>query len=209
MDRPLDLVLAAADAFVELAGTAAVADRWSEVSACPPYTVGGLVAHTTAGIAWAAHVLAAPTPDDDVDLLPATRYWTTLDAGGEGVHEALEADGNERATRGVEANRAHLATCVDRLREVAAPAPDAVVDLRPTLPVAMTAGDFATTRLFELVVHGDDVATSVGGTIRLEPDVVDAVLVHVLQTARDVHGDLPTLRAFVRGERADGVLPLV
>jgi uncharacterized protein (TIGR03083 family) len=210
VEAPLDLVLAAADAFVELAGASQVATQWSEVSACPPYTVGGLVAHTTAGLAWAAEVLGRPPmdEDDDVQLLAATRYWTAVDAVGD-VHAALEADGNRRAAKGAAANRAHLARCVERLEQVAAPSPGAVVDLRPTPPVAMTADDFAATRLLELVVHGDDVAASVGATLRLDPAVADAVLAHALQAARDLRGDLPVLRAFVRGERAADVLPVV
>lgn len=211
MDHPVDLVLVAADAFTEVVATPAVADAWGSTSACPPYTVGGLVAHTAASVAWFADLLTSDAPAGDPPLLAADAYYPTVDAGGEEVHAALVRHGNDRAMKGVDANRAYLRDVVEALREAAGSgaARDRLLDLRPGMPGAMTVDDFARTRLVELVVHGDDVAASVGGELTVAPAVGDALLTYLVDWGRSARGDLGLVRAFVRGERADGVLPLL
>jgi hypothetical protein len=68
---------------------------------------------------------------------------------------------------------------------------------------AMTAGDLLTTRLMELLVHGDDLAVSLGVPTPAYPDSAFAAVNDLLLGVSSLrHGPLAVLRALSRAERA-------
>jgi len=69
--------------------------------------------------------------------------------------------------------------------------------------VVVRLGDYLPTRVLELVVHGDDLATSVGIDAPLPESAATVTIDVMLDIARAVHGDLAVVRALSRRERAD------
>lgn len=81
---------------------------------------------------------------------------------------------------------------------------DRLLDLRPIVPIAIRLDDFLRTRVMELVVHADDLATSVG-VDPPQPSASAATMAieSLMATARATHGDLAVIRALARRERSD------
>ena len=70
--------------------------------------------------------------------------------------------------------------------------------------------DYLRSRLVEVLVHTDDLATSVGiDAGPPPPSAVDVALAFLLEAARRDHGDLAVLRAFTRCERVAPWIPSV
>jgi hypothetical protein len=75
--------------------------------------------------------------------------------------------------------------------------------MRPFIPVVIELGEYLVTRVIELVVHGDDIAASVGIELPESPSLATSVVIStVVYGARRVHGDRGVLRALTRRERA-------
>ena len=73
---------------------------------------------------------------------------------------------------------------------------------------ASGSGDFASSRLCEVVIHADDVAFSVVLTATVDTAVVDVLVDLLTRTARARHGDLAVIRALTRAERVEAVFPV-
>jgi hypothetical protein len=98
---------------------------------------------------------------------------------------------------------------------------DRPIDLRPTLPPVVPLDDhftgvirlddFLRTRLLEVVIHGDDLAASVGDTTWwADPRAVGLAIEALVTVARQNHGDNQVLWALARRERTKpGVLPVL
>ena len=63
----------------------------------------------------------------------------------------------------------------------------------------------------EVVIHGDDLAASIGNTTwRADPDAAALAVETLITVARQNHGDHEVIRALARRERAAlGVLPVL
>ena len=215
MHTSLENLLTAAGPFVALVADERVAATWADRSAVDGYTVGGLVAHVAAGLSWLTSLADRPV-DGDGTLLTSAGYlrMACTDVGGPAaaaVHAGLVADANRRADKGALAGRAHLDDVVRRLHDTISTAdPDARLDLRPVLPAGIRLADFARTRTVEVVVHADDLVAGCEGLRHdLDPAVAADAADALLQTACLIHGDVPVLRGLARGERADGVFPVI
>ena len=70
---------------------------------------------------------------------------------------------------------------------------------------SLSTADFVTTRLMEMVVHGDDLAVSVGlPTPEHEPAVVSPVLALLTEVSLQRHGQVALVRALSRPQRSTG-----
>ena len=208
-------LLAAADWFLDIAHRDQVPARWSRPSALPGLTVGGVVGHVAAGVAWLVPLLAA-TPPDGGRVIGLGEYYLPLairdDADLEGqIHTAVRAQGERGAQRGPEEAVSRLATRVEEIRSLLPGTdPNRLLDLRPTLPGAIRLQDFLRTRVLELVVHGDDLATSVGLSSAPPEDAAGVTIEVLLATARRDHGDVQVIRALARAERCTArVVPVL
>ena len=201
----------AAEAFTEILSRPEVERAWAEPSALEGYTVGAIVTHVNGAIGWTLRLLELPAP---VDVRPMPRaevlaLLNSLKIGPDGadrhpIHDVLRDQFEEAARKGWEATRAKFLGLTERLAErLEGESGGRVVDLRPTAPLVLRIGDWMPTRVVELVVHGDDLATSVGIDPPRLSDAAATVTIYLLMaTARAAHGDLAVIRALSRRERA-------
>lgn len=202
--------LSAVDLTLGLAARHEVRDAWASESACAGMTVGGLTHHllkqagnTVLGLqadraqgagapvialqdhyARAAWVEAGPDDDANVSIREGDN-----DAAAVGPDVVLEL-GQEWA--------AALPALLDAPRD-----PDTI--FIPWQGWSLTTQDFLTTRMMEMVVHGDDLAASVGVDTPTYPGVVLGPVLDLLTgVAVRRHGQTAVVRALSRPQRAPG-----
>lgn len=205
-----DAFLVAADAALALVDLPQVAARWTEPSALPRLSVGGLAVHLGNQVVRAAQLL--PRDADDPTDLPvlasadehyARSTWTTAPLD----HPTNDRSPDEEAAL---AGPAALHATVVEHREVVRAAL-AGGTARDVVPVpwagwALRREDFLLTRLLEVVVHSDDLAVSVGVPTPELPDAVFAPVRDLLvRLAVARHGQSRVVAAFARRERAQPV----
>jgi hypothetical protein len=195
----------------------AVAEAWDRPSAVAGLTVGGLAAHLTMAVkaligVFEARELAAPELRAAATG-PATRRTAAAFVGSARFRgpEDRETDMSrwvqDKAATDAAKGRDVVLDRFDRgVPDIVALLGTVPPDREVTVPVnvVMSAGDYVGTRLIELVVHGDDLAASVG----LEPPpftegATGAVLDILVASLRRGSGDMAVIRALTRSERAD------
>ena len=183
----------------------AVAGAWSSPSDLPGYTVGGLSGHLVRAVGRLEQVLDLEPPTGEVaaftDWYLANRFDTPADID-DTFAAFLRDDGEELGQRGPEALADELDAVGSRLAERLArePAVRHVNAVRTTKPVRLV--DYLESRVLEVVVHADDVATSVGiDPPEFEPVVLEVAAGFLLQLARARSGDLAVVRAMTRSQR--------
>ena len=207
MANDVSAFLEAADWFCDLAGREDAAAGWAEKSVLAGLSVGGLVAHVAAGVAWLEPLLKADPPGDGRPVLSAGQYYqpfmmTEPDDLDGAMHVAVREQAEGHATRGPADTVASLRARTDRIRGALTDTPGGrLLDLRPTLPVAIPLGDFLATRIVELVVHGDDLAASLGVPADPPSGPAGVAVATLVAAARTTHGDGEVIRALARRER--------
>lgn len=208
--EPRGHFIAAADAVRPLLTGDAVAAMWERPSALAGMTVGALAGHLGRAVTTVDRYLAADPPTPDGSPLDAAGYLLSIEGIGGGevdldapLHQAIRRRASDDAGDGPDA--------VVRRWD------DAVAGLTPKLAVepsdrritvlggrVMLLDEYLVTRLIELVVHGDDLAVSVGRPMPPFPaGTVDLVVTALVAAARRTHGDLAVVRALTRRERDD------
>jgi uncharacterized protein (TIGR03083 family) len=182
-----------------------VADRWDDESACAGMTVGGLANHLGDQVVLAVRLLeAGPSELDPIPLDEhyARAAWVREDLAGE-ANVSIREGSDEQARDGQVAMVERVDAAVARLPEVVpSVAPDAPV-LIPWQGWALRASDLLTTRMMEMLVHGDDLAASVGlETPEFPPEVAERVLGLLTRVAVRRHGQAALVRALSRPQRA-------
>ena len=201
----------AAEAFGEIVSRPEVGKAWEQPSALEGYSVGAIVTHLNAALGWLGPLLDAPAQPN---LRPSPRgellqflHGLKVDpdgARGHPVHEVIRDRAERAAGHGWESNRDRFLGLVERLTaRLEGETGDRLLDLRPTVPIVVRLGDWLPTRVVELVVHGDDLATSVGIDATLPERAATVAIDVMLAIARAVHGDVAVIRALARRERAD------
>jgi hypothetical protein len=200
-----DAFLSAAEVAAASLREPAVFARWSEPSALPGFSVGGLARHLANQVTHVGPALLAAPGTASVTVLEHYRRsaWFNEDIDG--------ADNVRIRTQGDAAagTQEVLAGEVD----------DALALLRPILAEqsadrivavdvwGLTLDDFLLTRVMELVVHLDDLAVSVGmPTPPLPPEATDAAIRLLADIAAWRHGPLAVVRALARQERAPATI---
>lgn len=204
----------AAEAFGEVVARPEVGKAWKQPSALEGYSVGAIVTHVNAACGWLGPLLDAPAQPD---LRPSPRedllhlvHGLKIDPEGDGrhpIHEVLRDQSERAAGHGWESNRDKFLGLIERLTaRLEGESGDRLLDLRPTVPLVVRLGDWLPTRVLELVVHGDDLATSVGIEAPLPERAATVAIDVMLAIARAVHGDLAVIRALARRERTDSAV---
>jgi hypothetical protein len=199
--------LATAEVALDLVRDRSVVARWSQPSALPGFTTGGLAAHLAGQVTRVDSALRSQSsPDSAVGLLEHYRRseWVHSDRDS-GINAAIRDSGERHAQAGP-AGVAELAgAALERLRRsLPTEPPDRVVEL-PWAGWCLTVEDFLVTRVMELVVHSDDLAVSVDATTPALPGEALDVTIRLLSgVAAQRHGALAVIRAFSRVERAPG-----
>ncbi|CAN7278710.1 maleylpyruvate isomerase N-terminal domain-containing protein [Terrabacter sp. LjRoot27] len=196
--------LAAADHVIAIVAREDVAAAWHRPSALPEWGVGGLVAHLASQPVTALTLLRAEPAVDAIALDEhyARSAWVS---GGldDDVNVSIRSSSDEQAEAGRDVVLARVVAARAEL-------PDALADqhadravLIPWTGWALRRDDFLTGRMMEVVVHGEDVAASVGFTApRLPDDVLAPVVALLTRLAARRHGQGALVSALSRSERA-------
>jgi len=195
--------LLAADAVLDLVGRPQVAARWSEPSALPRMSVGGLAVHLGNQVVRAAQVVASDPGDLPVLADADEHYARSAWASATPEHRFNDHGRDE------EAAAAGPAALHDRVVEHRDVVRDALAgSARDVVPVpwagwALRREDFLLTRMLEVVVHADDLAVSVGvDTPSFPAEVFDPVRDLLVRLAVARHGQARVVAALTRRERA-------
>jgi hypothetical protein len=207
MDRidRIAFVAACRTAF-DLASRPEVADAWTSESSCEGMTVGGLAQHL---LAQAEHVVRVLHTEPAGQPIPAIEHYhrAAWVSGDEDANAGIRTSADEAAEPGPDAVLADVREVLDAL-------PDALSARRSPDVVhvawqgwSLTTDDFLLTRSLELVVHLDDLASSVGLPTPPMPDrVVEPVLALLTRLAVERHGQAALVRTLSRPQRAPGVV---
>ncbi|AEE46256.1 maleylpyruvate isomerase N-terminal domain-containing protein [Cellulomonas fimi] len=180
-----------------------VAAAWDAESSCAGMSVGALAWHLVNQPRRLVEVLSGPAADVapiTVDEHYARAAWIQQDLDGPantGVRDRSE----QEAAAGATAAAAAARDVLTRLDDVLGAAPDAVV--LPWTGAALSADDFVVTRLLEIVVHSDDLASSVGLTTpQFAPEALSPVVRLLTDLALRRHGQDAVVRTLSRPQRA-------
>jgi Mycothiol maleylpyruvate isomerase N-terminal domain len=157
-------VISATDLVRELAARPEVEAAWARESSCAGMSVGGLTRHLISQPVHVVNLLgASPADDAHAEVIPVLEHyaraaWVREDLDGEANRSIREgadeqaADGPAAALVALDEARAELPAVLDN-----APATTYV----PWQGWSLATDDFLVTRLMEMVVHADDLASSV------------------------------------------------
>jgi Mycothiol maleylpyruvate isomerase N-terminal domain len=203
--------LGAVDWLASLLSGEELAGAWDHASAVEGYSVGGVAAHAVQGIVWFEQMLSDPEPGGSREVTvtefygPNRRDGSSPREDSDPLASALRAAAEAFALSGA---RTVLDACTasrDRLVVLLETA-----DASRAVPVLRVPGgqvplrEYLRTRVLEIVVHGDDVVSSVKSTKLADPppDAVAVSLGVCLEMAEARVGGLDILRSMTRVERA-------
>ncbi len=201
--------LVAARTAAALIAQPAVTSRWTDPSALTGFTVGGLAAHLAGLVFSVSRLLEAdPATEELVPLLEhyARAAWVGADLDAD-VNVGIRSSGEQAAAGGPGALVASVGAAIDSLESGLASLDPEFRVRPPAGPWSLTLDDFLVTRMMEIVVHSDDLATSVDlPTPPFPGEVEDPVLGLLVSLAVRRHGSLPLVRALSRAERAPATI---
>jgi hypothetical protein len=183
-----------------------VAEGWERESSCTEMSVGALTRHLVEQSLYVVRLLgpgAVPRPDAETTAI-LDHYARTAWLGAPLDAEANRFVRDKSEGQAVEGVAAAVALQSGAVAEIPAVVADAAPETYiPWTDTRISTDDFLVTRLMEMVVHSDDLATSVDVPA---PDFGPAVLDPVLRllTALSVvrHGQDAVVRALTRPQRA-------
>jgi hypothetical protein len=208
-----DVFFGATSSVADLIASPAVGHHWSERSCLDGFSVGGLAGHIVRSVQALVDLLGRPLPEGARVVTAAEFFGVNQPKGAvpdDPIAKFIVDDGEKRAAFGQGA-------VVGTFRELVGQAEEVLGDLTPTtiiptirVPDGVTfLGVYLTTRVVELVVHGDDLASSVG--IDWQPPYLAGALAigMLVQIATEQHGAVEVLRVLARSERASDVFPVL
>ncbi len=175
---------------------------WDEPSALAALTNGALAAHLARAALVVTPYLDGPPPEGP--LADASEYFARLSPPpdhDDALNRGLRDRANDGAAGGPDAVLAAFDDALGALRErFATEPPDRT--LRVAADIPMRLDDYLVTRVLEMVVHGDDLAVSIGAPPPEFPSAATGATIDCLVgVARIRHGDLAVVRALARRER--------
>jgi hypothetical protein len=213
--RPNDVRADVVDAFLDAARCVndvlafpVVGERWGEPSALAEMTVGSVAGHVFLVLRRLDKQLdeaVEPDAQHPTVAFPWLRVEELTDLDRD-LHQMVRADGDHVARWGWEAVRD---ACVQRTEKLAGRLADRRARLVPLPGGVMDLEEYLETRVVELLVHGDDLAASVGSPFEPPVDATALAVETVVRAARAWHGDLAVLQTFTRRERVRGPGPTV
>ncbi len=171
-------------------------------SVLPQFSVAALAGHLLRGMTTVGHYLDGPEPSEN-GISAASYFLTMLGSAGlsDPASQAVRTRGDEAAAAGPAALASNARAAFARLPSRLAGA-GSRRRLRVAAGLVMALDEYLRTRVVELVVHVDDLATSLGVELAPLPPGTCKVAIDVLvDVARLRYGDLAVLRALARRER--------
>ena len=185
-----------------------VAAKWHEPSALEHLDVGAVAGHLARAAFVVVGYLDASEPDvgtNAAELLTADQYFEQVVAIGavsaDDMQAGIRARAAEEAAAGQDALVARFDATLQQLDERFASEPtDRAVTVAAGLTLPLD--EYLVTRMVELVVHSDDLATSVGlETPEFDALTMACVIGCMLAMVRARRGDTAVMRGFARRER--------
>jgi hypothetical protein len=203
---PRSAVIDATNLLSELVARPEVTAAWSSESSCAGMSVGGLARHLVSQPVNVVNLLRADRSDgaaaETIDLLEHYRRasWLREDHDGE-TNRSIRAAADREAVDGPDLAWEALARArADLHRVLADPPPTVYV---PWQGWSLATDDFLVTRLMEMVVHADDLASSIPvATPAFGPEVLDPVFRLLTALAVRRHGQDALVRTLTRPQRA-------
>jgi hypothetical protein len=198
----LPAFLDAAGQATDLLGRPELSAHWEDDSALALFTVSALAGHLLRGMTVVEQYLEGPVPDGEP--VSASAYFHILGVSGDvtaPANEAIRTRGAQTAAGGPTVVAAEAASARARLQTLLE-----AIDPARRMGVAgglvITLDAYLRTRIVELVVHTDDLATSVGlATPAVTAEAAGIAIDTLVGVARLRHGDGAVLRALTRRER--------
>lgn len=181
---------------------------WERESSCAGMTVGGLTHHLLGQVRNTDRLLRAEAPPGAPVLGLLDHYarapWVAASREGQVDPEQLESD-NAGGQAGPDAVLGEGREALRDMPRLLAADRDPDTVFIPWQGWSLRTVDFLTTRMMEMVVHGDDLAASVGlPTPEHEPAVVSSVLGLLTGVSLQRHGQVALVRALSRPQRSTG-----
>ena len=201
-----DVFFGATSSVAELIASPAVGDHWGERSCLEGFTVGGLAGHIVRSVQALVDLLERPIPEGARVATPAQFFGVNKPKGpvpDDPIAKFIVADGENRADFGQGAVVGTFLELVDQAERVLGDLTATTIIPTMRIPDGVTfLGIYLTTRIVELVVHGDDLASSVG--IDWQPPFAAGALAigMLVQIASEQNGTVEVLRVLARSERA-------
>lgn len=197
-----DAFLEAAGRAVDLIGGREVRDAWELDSVLAGFQVGGLAGHLARAILLVERYLEDDLPDRR--SITAAQAFAGLedtnDAGAE-WNVGVRRRGEETASGGPDELARRTVVVLERLRDRLSVEPSER-HVATSRGVVLLLDEYLRTRLVELTVHMDDLASSVGLSVPELPREAYRIAVETLVDAAVVkHGYPAVLRALARRER--------
>lgn len=203
MDHLRDLFLESAMCAASLLGRSEVADRWTEASVLPEFTIFGLAGHLLRGIRTVEKYLDGPDPVGA--SINAAGYFDSIAITSD-MSSSLNRDvrlrGEEEAKNGNQAVAIEAYAVTERLgARLATEAVDRRIQVLGGLVISLD--EYLRTRLVELVLHTEDLALSVDlpDAAEIAPAAVTVAIDTLVNFACLRHGERAVLRALARRER--------
>jgi uncharacterized protein (TIGR03083 family) len=200
--------LAATDHVIAIVALDEVAAAWDEPSALADWRLGGLVAHLASQPVTVARLLDSTPASDPIPIEEhyARAAWVTASLDDE-INVAIREGSDETAQAGRDEVLAGVVAARKALPELLAAAPDDRAVLIPWQGWSLALDDFLVGRMMEVVVHGEDVAASLGVPAPTLPAaVLDPVLGLLAHLAVRRHGQAAVVSALTRTERAPATI---
>jgi hypothetical protein len=198
-------VLRAADAVVDLVSAPEVGEAWERESALPGMTVGGVTRHLVSQPECAVEFLGIQPVPPHAQQLSLTELYERTDWFAAPVDAEENTSIRDDFNAMAEGRQEHSVAILEQARTdlpaaLAAAGPTTYVPWQDCL---LTTDDFLVVRLMEVVVHGDDLASSVGlPTPAFDDDVLHPALALLAMLGARRHGQDAAVRALAREERA-------
>lgn len=204
-----DDFLTAARSAADLLRAPRVAAAWSQPSALPEFSVGGLAAHLAYQVTALPDMFAAPEPTEPpIPVLEhyARAPWVGAEPDAE-INVRIREGGEATAAQGPAAVVAQLDEAIEKVAAALPGMTNRPVRLALWGPWSLLVEDYLLTRMMELTVHSDDLAVSVSlPTPELPPTVTEPVIALLTTLSVRRHGPTNVLRALSRAERAPGTI---
>jgi hypothetical protein len=205
----VDAYLGAVDWLRDNLGRPEVVGAWAEPSVVADYTIGGIAAHAVHSVLWLEQLLRDSEPAGFRQVSIAEFFGTNRVEGSvdsDPFSASLRAAAEAFALTGAPVV---IAACTASRDELVGLLTAAAANR--AVPVVRVAGgqvclqDYLRTRVLEVVVHADDVASSVPGLLVADPPpaAIEVSLGVCLEMAQARAGGVGALRAFTRAERAE------
>ena len=193
-----------AEAALALVEGPRVRTRWTEPSSLPLMTVGALAGHLLhSGVLMVEEAFAiAEVPVGEPFSAARMLSWAPLDEAHQ-VHDGVRAFAESQAVEGCDelVKRVNVSLRLS-VASLSVATPRTILAFPWTPSMSMTLSEFLRSRLLELVVHGDDLAHSVGiDGIPFGREVMDLVCHTGIDINLQRYGSVAVLRSLFRSDR--------